>query len=264
MSDLELGLRGLLKSLMLPPGGLLLLLLFALLLGRRAIARTLLWLTLALLYLASIPATGNWLAPQVERYPALSETQAQTAGADAILVFLAGYHAPAIEFGNAHIPSGLSLERLSYAVHLYRATGLPIILSGGVLDPADPSVAEIARHWLESEHAIDKVLIETSSKTTRENAQFSAALIRQQGFRKVLLVTHAAHMARALDSAHAAGIDAIAAPAFFLSAPSNNPTNVRDWLPDPWAVGSNYFLLHEIVGSYWYRWTATRGADTTI
>ena len=56
------------------------------------------------------------------------------------------------------------------------------------------------------------ISLETQSTTTRGNALYSAQKIREAGFDKVLLVTSALHMARALGAMRVAGVEAIPAP----------------------------------------------------
>ncbi len=56
------------------------------------------------------------------------------------------------------------------------------------------------------------VVEELCSLSTRENAVFSAAVLRRLGARRAAIVTCPGHMARALASLHAAGVDAMPLP----------------------------------------------------
>lgn len=71
---------------------------------------------------------------------------------------------------------------------------------------------------------------------------------------RVLLVTHAYHMPRALLSARAADIDALPAPFGYLHTPPalQQDSSYRDWLPMPGYLYRSYLVLHEMAGLVWY------------
>ena len=97
-------------------------------------------------------------------------------------------------------------------------------------------------------------VIEGASRDTWENAQRSAELFAQNSIGRVLLVTHAFHMPRAMLSASAAGVDIVPAPFGFEHTPPNLQTegSYRDWLPQPGNLGRSYLILHEMAGLVWY------------
>ena len=111
-----------------------------------------------------------------------------------------------------------------------------------------------AHHWLTQRTGIKPLAIEQESRDTRGNAFFSAELLQELGIGRVVLVTHAAHMPRALLNARAAGIDAIPAPFGFLHTPLElrDPGEISDWLPQPGMLGRSYLILHEMLGLVWY------------
>jgi uncharacterized SAM-binding protein YcdF (DUF218 family) len=249
-------LRPVLKAALLPPGSILLLLLAGLMLGKRCCGRLLAWLALLALYLLSTTAATHWLAQHLETHPAKSAEELQAAGAQAILVLSAGYTRNNPELDGLARPAADSLERLGYALHLHQQTRLPIIISGGKLNPEDEPLAQVLARWLHESAGIEPVALETQSSTTWENLQYSAPLLQELGIARVALVTHAYHMPRALQSAEAHGVSAIPAPFGYLGSKPAKPTDYRDlnmWTPLARQLRRNYLMLHELLGSTWYR-----------
>lgn len=249
------GLRFTLKAALLPPGLLALMLFAGLLWHRHWFGRLLSWASLLALYLLSTAAATGWLAPLLETYPPRTGEQLRAAGAQAILLLSAGYDRNTPELDWQARPDAASLQRASYALKLHRDSGLPLVISGGVLREGDQAVAKVLARWLRQRAQVEPLALETRSLTTWENARYSAPLLRKLGIGRVALVTHAYHMPRAMLSAQAHGIDAIAAPMGFMSAPSSPLTEIPSeelWRPDMRAFGANYLLLHELAGAFWY------------
>lgn len=239
------------SSFVLPPGGPLLTALLAALVWRRRplLARTLLLSALLALYLLSTPLVAAALAAVAQPYPALRDPPA----ADAVVLLAAGLARHAPEYGHASV-NGLSLLRARYAARLARRTGLPLWVSGGVKNrwPGPPlSEAALLQRLLREELDVIEVHIEERSLNTAENARYSAPLL---GDRRVLLVTHAVHMPRALRAFRAAGVRAIPAPTGFF------PTRVEPlgggaWLPSAAALTRSRYVLYEWLARLWYRFS---------
>lgn len=252
--EFDVATRAALKLALLPPGGVLLLLLLGWIFARRFFGRFLILLGILSLYVLSTPVGVDWLGTQVETIGALTPAQAKQSGAKAILVLMADvrHHNP--EYGGAPALSGLSLERLDYALYLHRQTKLPIVLSGGSVNGETPPLAELGAAWLHDRAGVKVLDVEAGSRDTWENVSNSAETLAAHKIRRVLLVTHAFHMPRAMLSAQAAGIDAVAAPFGFLHASRalHQPGEPGDWLPRPGYLGRSYLLLHEMAGLVWY------------
>lgn len=259
--ELDFATRALLKMLLLPPGILILALLVGWLAARRLAGRLLILLATLGLYLLSTPAVVAWLAERAETVPAPSPQAMRDSAADAILVLMAGASRSNPEYQGGLALSGLSLQRIDYGLALHRRTGLPIVLSGGPIpgedDAADggTTLSQLGAAWLRDRAGVEALATETASRDTWENAANSAATLRQLGLQRVLLVTHAFHMPRALLSARAAGIDAVPAPFGFQHTPPElrQPGIVEDWLPQAGNLGASYLMLHEMAGLAWYR-----------
>jgi uncharacterized SAM-binding protein YcdF (DUF218 family) len=247
------------KRLLLPPGGFLLVALALAWLGaRRRRAPRLGW---ALLFLAvtvlCLPVTGRWLLAGLESYPALAwatgAPPSASRGVGAIVVLGAGRARRAAEYGGADTVSGTALERLRYGVLWQRRTGLPLLVSGGdPLGEGGPEadlMAAAAAEW-----GVDPAQIwrEGGSPNTADNARLSAALLARHGIRRVLLVTHAAHMRRAVATFQAAGLAVVPAPLGFHGAAAAGP-GVVDYLPSLHGLAMSTEALYEGLGWWWYR-----------
>ncbi|WP_313085909.1 YdcF family protein [Pseudomonas sp.] len=237
------------KQLLLPPGGFLLLLLAAWALRRRAPHAAALCFVLGCggLWLMSLPVTVEWAARLIEREPALdrAEWTGLSRQAGAIVVLGAGREQADPAWGGDQ-PSHLALERLRYAARLARASGLPILASGGLHYGQPPSEAQLAADTLRDDFQLPTRWLEARSRTTWENARYSAELLKAAGIERVVLVTSAAHMARSRWCFETVGLQVIAAPVGFMGVPNGRPFG--GWLPEAKAVWQNSLLLNEAVG----------------
>jgi uncharacterized SAM-binding protein YcdF (DUF218 family) len=240
-----------LKNLLLPPGGIILMWLLGLLLAKRLMGKLLLIGAPTLLYLLSTPFIAGQLMVPLEIYPALSSDTLKENSAQAIVVLGSGVYESAPEYGGSDTVSRLLLERIRYAAWLHRRSGLPIIASGGNPKERELSEARLMQQVLQQEFGVKVLALEEQSRTTRENAENTKALLEQLNMEKIVLVTHAWHMPRAVEAFRRTGTEPLAAPTAF--AGSRDPeSDWRDWLPSTQALGNSYFALHEYVGRAWY------------
>jgi uncharacterized SAM-binding protein YcdF (DUF218 family) len=171
-----------------------------LLLRRRKLARTLAVMSFVTLWIASTPALGLWLTSRLEaQYPAL--TVEQTPQADAILVLggaLAGASPPRRPTANL----GPAAGRVWHTAALYRAGKATwVVIAGGNQPGHEHEQAEgdaIAEMLLVLGVPRSAIRLETGSRNTRENAQNALVLLDALKARRVLLVTSAQHMPRAV------------------------------------------------------------------
>lgn len=152
------------------------------------------------------------------------------AGADAI---------PPVDIGD------LTLARLRTGAALQRRTGLPVLVTGGVLAPGEPPIAVLMAGSLRDDFAIQARWIEADSADTWENARRSAALLRADGIGSVYLVTHPWHMRRALLAFAHFGIAATAAPTGLDRWPTGR---FDEFVPDARAWTISYYAIHEWLG----------------
>ncbi len=237
------------KQLLLPPGVLLLLLLLGWWLRRRSPRLAALCFVTGFtgLWLMSLPIVVERTARAVEREPALVEARwSQLSGqAGAIVVLGAGREQNDPAWGGDQ-PGYTALERLRYAARLAKASGLPILTSGGLHYGQPPSEAMLGAEVLQRDFGVATRWLEERSRTTWENALFSAEMLRAAGVERVVLVTSAAHMPRSRWCFEQNGIEVIAAPVGFMGGHNARPLN--GWLPESKAFWQNGLLLNEVVG----------------
>jgi uncharacterized SAM-binding protein YcdF (DUF218 family) len=176
----------------------------------------------------------------------------RAAGAQAIVVLAAGRIKHAPEYGGTDIPDYVGLARLRYAAKLQHETGLPILVSGGIvsLDGSGPTLAAGLASALREDFGTPVEWLEARSTNTAENAMESAKILLGTGGKRVLLVTDAMHMPRAERQFRRAGFEVIAAPTMFMRVPS---PGFFDFLPSAEGLRRAHHALYEWIGLFWYR-----------
>ena len=108
-------------------------------------------------------------------------------------------------------PSPVFAERIRHGIDLYqRGLAKHLIFTGGFGTGARFSESQVAqRYALKHGVARQAILIETQSRTTHQNLQQAAVLMKAHGFKRAIIVSDPLHMARALRLAREAGIDAL-------------------------------------------------------
>lgn len=241
------------KQLLLPPGILLLFLLAAWWLrhSRPRLAGALFAVGLGGLGLMSLPVMVEWSARAIEREPALapSEWSSLSERADAIVLLGSGRERGDPAWGSDQ-PTGIGLERQRYAAQLAKASGLPVLVTGGLHYGTPPSEAQIMADSLREDSGVEVRWKEERSRTTWENAQMSAEILLPQGIKRVVVVTQAWHMPRSVWSFEKAGFEVVPAPVGFLSVDNARP--LGGWMPEYKSFWQSGLLLNEAVGQIAY------------
>lgn len=237
-------LKAVVKGLVLPPTGPLLVAFVGMaLLGRRprlgrAVALTGL---LSLLFL-SLPAISTVLLRLVAGSPPLDPARAATAGA--IVILGGGTRHDAPEYGGDTLGT-LTLERVRYGARVAKLTGLPVLVSGGLVYGRETE-AGLMQRALAEEYGVRVSWAENRSRNTHENAVRSAEILRAAGISRVVLVAHSFDMPRATAEFAAAGIETIAAPT---GIPAEGAPSWSDLVPGVGALQQSYYALYELLGN---------------
>lgn len=205
------------------------------------------------------PIADAMLAPLENAHPALAPVSSldrkEFPSYGAIVVLGSGAVAFSPEEGKGSSLGQHSTRRVAYAYRLSKMLGLPIIFSGGEAYGADKREGEAraAKRCL-TEWGMDgeRIIIEEESRSTWENARYTAELLESmgKGGEKLILVTSAFHMDRAVKSFQKNGMDVLPAPTDYLS--SRKAGSWTDWLPSPEASEKICLALHETAGGAWY------------
>lgn len=243
------------KLLLLPPGGIIVLLAAGLLTWRRRprAGGVLCGAALALLYLLSTGA-GSWLL--VRPLESLEPAFAGAGRAEAIVVLTAGRVRHSPDYSGVPVPDFVALERITYAAHVYRATRLPVLVSGGLASDSarEEPLALSMQRVLVNEFQIPVRWSEITSRTTAENARFSAAMLAAAGVRRIILVTDAVHMRRARRAFEQYGLQVTPGPTFYLEPGQFDPLRL---LPTIENLRRSHAALYEWCGLALY---ALRGS----
>ena len=228
----------------LPPASLALLALLALLLWRRG-GRALALLLLAPLVLLSMPIVSLPLLASLD--PKESEPgQGMPPGAIVIL----SADVDRTDVGGLTSIGALTLERERAGAALQRATGLPVLVTGGLVT-APPPVGALMAASMQADFNVPVRWAEVRSATTWENAAFSVPMLRDAGVERVYLVTHAWHMRRSLLAFRRAGMPAV--PAVVRRDPWPRGT-MAELMPRTSSWERSYYALHEWFGLLYYQW----------
>jgi uncharacterized SAM-binding protein YcdF (DUF218 family) len=209
-------------------------------------ASVVLTLSLLWLFVFSMPVVSNALRASVEaQFPPI-QMGALSKKAQAIVVLGGGTQSAEVSGQMPDLNSGA--DRMWHAARLYHAGLAPILVlsGGGNLDVSLNSEAEDMRTFL-SDLGVptDAMVLEGLSRNSRQNAQFTADILRPQGINQIILVTSALHMRRAVASFENQGFTVIPA------ATDYEARTRFDWtgfLPDASALNGSARAIKEIVG----------------
>lgn len=175
--------------------------------------------------------------------------------ADAIVVLGGGVNPPLPP--RRHADLGSEGDRIWMGARLYQAGKAPLILLSGGNVFHQPGVeseafyaAEILKQWGIPGSAL---LLEGRSRNTYENAVYSKEILDELGLRKVILVTSAMHMRRALAVFKSRGIESVPAPTDFQMVALSEPGPLR-WIPTLGAMAALTTVIKENLGILMYRY----------
>lgn len=253
-----------LPPLFYPLGLTILLTLLAFLARNRPRLRNLALSTaLVVILAASNAAVAQGLARSLEwRY--LPEGEIPNAAA---IVVLGGGTNPA-SAPRPMVETNSAGDRVLYAAKLYQAGKAPVILaSGGSITWLDNRPSTPAEEMGEILKLVgvpqEAIWLQTSSQNTYEDALYSAAMLKEKGIDRVILVTSAMHMPRSVALFEKQGIQVIPAPVDFAVTRQEArpltwatlPSYLVDLLPSAGSLNLTTNALKEYIGmlAYWLR-----------
>jgi uncharacterized SAM-binding protein YcdF (DUF218 family) len=218
----------------------LLLLLFGLLLIKRwpRTAVAFIWLAFIGLFALSLPITSRALTSALDA-PAFNPKTFEHA--KVIVVLGGGIRLNTPEYGDTL--SSHSFERLRYGVKLARSSGLPLLVTGGSVY-GGTAEGDVMAKVAKEDFGFAARWIENRARDTDENMKYSAALLKSEHIKHVLIVTDDVHMRRSLAYCRAAGFECWSAPVTTVGGSSS----WVEQLPDAGSLQDSAAAIHELLG----------------
>lgn len=237
----------LLQSFLLPPLNSLLIILLGVVLFKLQRSKRMLLILLGCLtlYLQATPYVAyklnKMIAPEPMKLADLNQAQA-------IVLLGGGVSNNADEYNTNAMSNSDTFVRIRYAAYLAKINpDLPIFVSGGAIDSKD-SEASLMKRALVNEFDVENpIYLEPDSKTTSENAKYTARILQQYAISNVVLVSSASHMRRASALFQLNGIKVIPAPTGFYSL-GFYKLPLLWFVPTASAMVTTSAILHEIYG----------------
>lgn len=223
---------------------------------RSAPRRVLLWLSIpfALLYLFCLPLVSYFAVGTLEwGYPP-DDPQAARPNAGAIVVLSGGIHPPDATRPKAVLDDS-TLYRCLHAVDLYQKPQgpCPVVVTGGIVDPdrEGPTLGDAMAQFLcRLGVAEADIVVEARSRSTHENALFTAELLREKGITKIVLVTEASHLPRAVRCFRRQGLAVVPSGCDYHA--TEFKWSIFQLIPSFGAAKGNQRVVHEYLGFIWY------------
>jgi uncharacterized SAM-binding protein YcdF (DUF218 family) len=213
-------------------------------------ARPTLLVVLVCLYALSIPFTADHLMHWLE-VPRVSRHALQP-HYDVVIVLSGMVNLQLSQEG--HLEFTEAVDRILAGLALVKqGIGNVLLISGGSGNLFDQShsEAQLLRDFaLQLGLTTEQVLIEPNSRNTYENALFSTRLLRAHDYQRVLLITSAAHMRRAVAAFHKQGIFPDTYPVDFEGTDAITPFS---FMPSAGSLFRTKDAIHELVGLVMYR-----------
>jgi uncharacterized SAM-binding protein YcdF (DUF218 family) len=154
------------------------------------------------------------------------------------------------------VESQLGGNRTLHAFRLYRAKKAPlIIVTGGNKFPQAGVKSEsyytvkILESWGVPE---SRIILEPNSRNTHQNAVQVKTILKARGIDRILLVTSAFHMPRAIETFQHVGLDAVPSPSAYSVAAYARPAFL-EWWPTLGNLSRSQAVVKEYLGIIVYR-----------
>lgn len=232
---------------------LLALAILLLFINRRRAAIFLLLIAFAVTWLLSTPFAAQKLMYSLERqYPPTAIDRIPTA--DAIVVLGGGVSPQAPPRIGPNLTQ--AADRIWFGAQLYAAGKAPMVITTGIRPYGDEGQsaaaagAEVLQAFGVPE---DAITAPGRSVRTYTDAEIVSEIVEREGLGRVLLVTSAMHMPRAMATFRSSQVRAFPAPTDFEVVESPD-AGTFTWLPGSDAFWQSSRALHEYIGMAWYRW----------
>jgi uncharacterized SAM-binding protein YcdF (DUF218 family) len=143
--------------------------------------------------------------------------------------------------------------RVIEAVRVFRTMDSPWIVSSGAATGGRGTAPEsetMKTALIQLGVPADRILLESASRTTRDQAVLTAAMLRSLGVSSFVLVTSDGHMRRALATFRHEGLRPVPAVA---RDPLESQWMGLEWLPTQQGMEFAQAIVHEYIALAWYK-----------
>jgi uncharacterized SAM-binding protein YcdF (DUF218 family) len=208
------------------------------------------WLVWGTFWLFATPrfsfwALGSLEVPPVDVAAALGDTPEDRC---VMVVLSGGKVPPRPRAWGPELLAGSSFSRAVGAARVYRERPVGHVIVTGRAEPLgspDDTAAAMADVMVAFGVPRERVIVEPLARDTRENALFSSAIARDLGAEKIVLVTSALHLPRALVELERTGLPVIGAPVDHRYEP---PQGFDPYVPSTASFARMGQVLHELLG----------------
>jgi uncharacterized SAM-binding protein YcdF (DUF218 family) len=246
-----------LSFLILPPGLFILILFFIFLfINNKKICKRLILLLILIIYLTSINPVKYFLFKNLEKnyyFYADIKDKSFYNNIPAVVILGAG----TLNNNKIYNFSGLPGEAVKRVLGGWKAaknSNMVILLSGGNvlrIKKQNTESALMLNFLKELKFDSKKIILESKSRNTHENAEFSSKILKNLKMNKVVLVTSAYHMKRAVFSFNKFGIEAVPLPVDFRSYNTKENT-VYEFFPEISQLNDSVRAVREYMALIYY------------
>lgn len=195
-------------------------------------------------WLCASPAFATWLQQELQgQYPLRPAASYPTAQA---IVVLSGSDFPGSS-RRRRVHAAAPTTRVGFGLRLYQAGNAPVILLSGGGGGALRMAGTLRREGVPA----SALRTETRSGSTHQNALYSAQILKREDKQRILLVTSAMDMPRAIASFRRQGLTVIPAPVPYVVDWLGGTR--QGWWPQQRALYLTSRCLHEYLGFLAYK-----------
>ena len=193
--------------------------------------------------------TTNFLANALTMPLETQYQQTKYPMGDVIVVLGAGSIGGVPDLNGEGVLSAIGTSRLMTGARLQRKLNIPILVSGGRVFADGAVEANIAqRELLDLGIASDMVYAENQSRNTKEMAENIKRVCANKGWEKIILVTSAVNMPRAIKYVNKEDLSYEAVPCEYRASRIDKIT-WDDFLPSVGAIAESSSALKEYIGN---------------
>jgi uncharacterized SAM-binding protein YcdF (DUF218 family) len=190
-------------------------------------------------------------ASDLSKHTVTTDAALKASGAQAIVIMGGGRYPAAPEYGGRDTVNQETWVRVRYGARVHKITDLPILVTGGRVFGEALSEAQLMREALEQELHVPVRWVEGEAQNSADNAFKSFAMLQAQGITRIVLVTHAYHLARSVVMFERAGFSVVPAGTIHPTL-GDGDYGALGWIPSTDALSLARRIMHEHLGMLWY------------